>query len=95
MVKIEEFKEQFVETFSFLFSQELAKNAPKDTGTLAKSFPATVENNGDTVKWTVPDYFLYVEFGTIKQRPNPFFRTTLQKDADKLVAKTISIINSK
>ncbi|GAI87804.1 unnamed protein product [marine sediment metagenome] len=89
-MKIEEFEERFVELFAFEIAQEISKEAPKDTGLLAKSFAPTVTVvKGNIITWRPPFYWKFVEFGTIKQRPNPFIRRTLEKETDRVAVRVI------
>jgi len=90
---INDFEKEFTEMFGFLLSQEFAKEAPKDTGTLARSFPATFQLIDDvSLEWDVPFYFEFVEFGTVKQKPNPFVRRTLENKSEEIAQRVVDIL---
>ena len=57
-------KRVFMETVGFLLAQEFAIEAPKDSGTLAKSFPATMTVEGSVIKFRLPKYAEYVINGS-------------------------------
>ena len=57
-------KQDFLEAFGFIFAQEFAKAAPKKTGKLARSFPGTSRVENGIIKYTLPLYAEFVEFGT-------------------------------
>ena len=100
-MKIEQFKEEFVEVFGFLLAQELQKKAPKDTGLLSKSFPGTFKvENKNIITFKVPFYWEYVEFlsrlGNNKPNPNfGFTRLTLEKNTDRLAEQALQIISTR
>jgi len=58
------YEKEFLEIFGALMSQEFSKSAPKDTSLLANSFFNTMRIEGNTIKWSLPEYAEYVEFGT-------------------------------
>jgi len=86
-------KQDFLEMFGFLLAQEIAKAAPKDTGTMARSFPATSKIVEGKIIYTVPFYTKYVEFGTVRQRANPFIRDTIVRKAPLLIKQSIDLLN--
>lgn len=94
-MKIEEFEKKFIETFGFLLSQEIALEAPVDTGRLRNSFASTLEVQGYKLIWSLPFYWEFVEFGTIKQSPNPFVRRTIENKAETIAKKAIQIISKR
>ena len=55
---------EFIEFLAFFYAQAFAKAAPKDTGELAKSFKSTARVEGDSMIFTLPDYWRPVEFGS-------------------------------
>ena len=60
-----DFERQMTEVFGFLLAQEFTKAAPKNTGTLARSFVSTMQTEPGLISFTLPKYFNYVEFGTL------------------------------
>lgn len=56
--------DKFTELFAFLMSQELQKAAPKDTGRMARSFPGTLKVSNNNISFLLPEYTLFVEYGT-------------------------------
>ena len=94
-MKWEEFGEEFVELLGFELSQEFAKASPKDTGRMAKAFTTTLEVDDTKLRWTVPFYWEFVEFGTVKMPARPFVRTILEKDTEKIADKVINIISKR
>ena len=100
MVKIEDFEKEFIETFGFLLSQEIAKVAPKDTGRLARSFPGTFQVADKKIVWNVPFYFEYVEFSkklrNNKLNPNfGFARNIIHTKTKDIAEKTFKILSAK
>ena len=85
-------KEKFLEVFGFLLSQELTKASPKKTGNLARSIVGTFKIENGKIKYNLPYYFKYVEFGTIKQNPNPFFKRTIHQKTKQLLKRTMNIL---
>ena len=61
------------------FQNELMIKAPVLTGRLQNSIRVKTTRKGLLI--TMVDYGIFVEFGTLKQRPNPFIRNTIN---DKL-----------
>jgi len=57
-------KKDFLKAFGFLFAQEIALNAPKNTGEMAQAFISNFEVVNDEVVYKVPEYTKFVEFGT-------------------------------
>lgn len=81
---------------SILESAEVLKNkaisnAPTDTGKLKKSIKVVESDDGLTVTIgsddKIADYAEMVEFGTIHQAANPFFRTAIKESRDKMLKK--------
>ena len=60
-----DFKDELTKTFGFMIAQEFMKAAPKNTGTLARSFPGTMKAENDVISFNLPNYFPHVEFGTL------------------------------
>ena len=57
-------EKDFLEAFGFLMAQEFAQSAPKKTALLARSFPGTVRVENGKIKYSLPRYAQFVEFGT-------------------------------
>lgn len=94
-MKIEDFGDEFIEVLGIVLSQRIAKRAPRDTGRLAKSFAATMEISGNSIIWTLPFYWEFVEYGTIHMPPNPFVRTTLEVDIEDIVEEVLLILSKR
>ena len=69
------------------FQNELILVCPVDTGRLRSSINATI--NGNTIIVTMVDYAMFVEFGTNKQRPNPFIRNTINNKLHDIIVEEI------
>ena len=66
---------------------ELVNAVPVDTGLLKRSI--NVSFRGDTIVIRMVEYGLYVEFGTVNQRPNPFIRNTIQTKMQNIIDEEI------
>lgn len=66
-----------------LIEKGAKEECPVRTGRLRNSISYEVERDGDTiigiVKASAP-YAQYVEYGTVKQKPQPFLRPALEKN---------------
>ena len=69
------------------FQNELILVAPVDTGRLRASINVTIK--GNTIIVTMVDYAMFVEFGTNRQRPNPFIRNTIQTKLHDIITEEI------
>ena len=69
------------------FQNELIIAAPVDTGRLRNSIHVTTTEKGLLV--TMVDYGMFVEFGTNRQRPNPFIRNTIQIKLNEIVQEEV------
>ncbi|MHA1737923.1 MAG: HK97 gp10 family phage protein [Candidatus Heimdallarchaeota archaeon] len=72
---------------SIRLQNELVLVAPVDTGRLRNSVRVTFK--GNTLIITMVDYGMFVEFGTNRQRPNPFIRNTIAEKLHKIVAEEV------
>ena len=70
------------------FRTELVLVCPVDTGRLRASI--TVIAKGNTIIVTMVDYAMFVEFGTNRQRPNPFVRNTINTNLHNIITEEIS-----
>ena len=66
---------------------ELILTCPVDTGRLRNSIRVT--SDGMILIITMVDYGIYVEFGTSRQRPNPFIRNVIRNKIGKIVQEEI------
>lgn len=69
--------------------EEAEDNVPVDTGALKSSIDFTVERDGDEIGISIntdkmENYWACVEYGTSKQRPQPFLRPAVEKGMEKL-----------
>ena len=69
------------------FESELVITCPVDTGRLRSSIRATFK--GNTIIVTMVDYAMFVEFGTNKQRPNPFIRNVINNKLHDIIVEEI------
>ncbi len=69
------------------FQNELVLKCPVDTGRLRSSINVTIK--GNTIIVTMVDYGMFVEFGTNRQRPNPFIRTVIQTKLHNIIIEEI------
>jgi len=56
-------KDKFIKVLGFQIANELAKNAPKKSGNLARSFTGTFRVDGEAMVFELPKYWQSVEFG--------------------------------
>ena len=73
---------------SIRLQNELILIAPVDTGRLRNSIRVTFK--GNTLIITMVDYGMFVEFGTNRQRPNPFIRNTIQNKLHDIIREEVS-----
>lgn len=66
---------------------ELVITCPVDSGRLRSSLKIKTYSKG-LIIWGV-EYLQYVEFGTFRQRPNPFVRNALRNKLPKIVQEEI------
>lgn len=69
------------------FRSELVISCPVLTGRLRASINATIK--GNTITITMVDYGMFVEFGTFKQRPNPFIRNVINNKLHDIIVEEI------
>ena len=69
------------------FRSELAITCPVLTGRLRNSLTATTK--GNTIIITMSEYGRYVEWGTFKQRPNPFIRNAINNKLGEIIQEEI------
>lgn len=76
--------------------QGAQKRSPVDTGTLRRSIRLSLENNNlkAVVKTNVP-YAKFVEYGTIRQKAQPFMRPSLRVQKAKFVKAVQNAIGVK
>jgi len=68
---------------------ELIITAPVDTGRLRNSLKVKPTKKG-LIIWMV-DYGMFVEFGTFRQRPNPFIRNAIQTKLQNIIIEELGI----
>lgn len=61
--------------------------APVDTGRLKSSIKVIPYERG--LRFFAVDYAKFVEFGTYKQRANPFIRTTIHQKLGEIIGKRL------
>ena len=66
---------------------ELIIHCPVDTGRLRSSLRVTFK--GNTIIITMVEYGRFVEFGTFKQRPNPFIRNVLNNKLGTIIREEL------
>lgn len=69
------------------FRTELVLISPVLTGRLRSSI--VVKAEGNTIVVTMVDYAMFVEFGTNRQRPNPFIRNTIRNKVPQIIQEEI------
>jgi len=69
------------------FQNELILVCPVDTGRLRSSINVTTKGNTIIIK--MAEYGIYVEFGTFKQRPNPFIRNVINNKLHNIITEEI------
>lgn len=84
-------RKKFIEAFGFLMAQKFTEKAPKRTGRLARSFLATLKVKDGIITFQPPKYFKFVEYGTSKQRANPFVRDTLFRETESIARQALKI----
>ena len=87
MNEIKQAIEKALPKIALRLENELKLVCPVDKGFLRWSI--NVEANGSVLSITMLDYGLYVEFGTFKQRPNPFIRNTIRNKMAQIVQEEI------
>jgi len=66
---------------------ELIIHCPVDTGRLRSSLRVTFK--GNIIIITMVEYGRFVEFGTFKQRPNPFIRNAINNKMQSIITEEI------
>lgn len=88
-----------MERLAFELGQRISENAPKDTGTLSKSFlvpQPTIE--GNKIIFNPVYYWRFVEFGHVLRNgrfhpPNPFIRRTLHQEAEDAFQRVLDSLD--
>jgi len=70
------------------FQNELLLTCPVDTGRLRNSIKVKLEGKS-LIVWMV-DYGAFVEFGTSRQRPNPFIRNVINNKLKSIIIEELS-----
>ena len=79
--------ESVLKRIAVRFQNELVLVAPVDTGRLRSSINVTTK--GNTIIVTMVDYAMFVEFGTNRQRPNPFIRNVLNNKLGTIIKEEL------
>ena len=87
MNEIKQAFEKALPKIALRLENELKLVCPVDKGFLRWSI--NVEANGSVLSITMLDYGLYVEFGTFKQRPNPFIRNVLNNKLGTIIREEL------
>lgn len=84
-------KKKFLRIFGLLMAQDFADAAPKDTATLANSFLGTMKIEGDNIVFSLPDYWIPVEYGSLPHEITPKNKKALafKKGGKKIVVKKV------
>ena len=69
------------------FQNELVLKCPVLTGRLRSSIVVKVK--GNTLIVTMAEYGIHVEFGTNRQRPNPFVRNAIHTKLNNIIQEEI------
>lgn len=88
---VEDGTEAALEQFGVIVQEDAKRYCPVDTGRLQGSIKSKVENN-TVIVGTDVEYAAYVEFGTSRQRPQPYLTPAFEQNKRKLkdlVAKEI------
>ena len=88
MNEIEQALERALPKIAIRFQNELVMVCPVDTGRLRSSI--LVKSEGNVIIVTMVEYGIYVEFGTSRQRPNPFIRNTIQNKMGQIIQEEIT-----
>jgi hypothetical protein len=98
---ISRFTRDVIEVFGFLMAQRIAASplTPKDTTTMAKSFPGTFKvvktGQGYSIRFRTPFYTKYVHEGTRKMKARPFVNQILNQDGERLLKQAFRIVDAK
>jgi len=57
-------EKELMRKIGFLLAQKLEERAPFKTGFLSRSFYNTLSTDNDSIRFTLPEYAKYIEFGT-------------------------------
>ena len=87
MNEIKQAFEKALPKIALRLENELKLVCPVDKGFLRWSID--VKANGSVLTITMLDYGLYVEFGTFKQRPNPFIRNAINNKLPTIIQEEI------
>lgn len=86
------FVRDFKEALGYLIENSLIDRCPVDTGALKGSI--SVEQKGRDYVINMLYYWKYLEFGTYKQRPQPFVRPVLRSELGKLIKEALEVASS-
>lgn len=81
---VEKAVEKGLEKSGTLIEADAKTYVPVDTGALKESIYHKVEDNTLEVGATMP-YAIFVEFGTYKQRPQPYLTPAIEGNRQKMV----------
>jgi HK97 gp10 family phage protein len=76
---------KFLPSAAALIEGAAKRNTPVDTGRLRASISSRSDKETATV-FTPTEYAPYVEYGTKRQKAQPFMRTALDKNRKKLIS---------
>lgn len=80
-----------LEEFGVKVQEDAKRYCPVDTGRLQESIKVETDANGITIGTDV-EYAAYVEFGTSRQRPQPYLTPAFEQNKNKIedmIAKEI------
>ena len=86
--EIQEALETALPSIAIRIQNELVVTAPVNTGRLKNSIKVFSTKKG--LEISMVDYGIFVEFGTVHQRPNPFIRNALQIKLKKIIIEEIN-----
>lgn len=76
-------KKQALTAGATIVEAEAKVRAPVDTGQLRNSISYEVGESEAKIG-TIVDYAVYVEYGTSRQRPQPYLRPAIDENTDKI-----------
>ena len=86
--EIQDALEQALPSIAVRIQSELVVTAPVDTGRLKNSIKVFPTKKG--LEISMVDYGIFVEFGTVSQKPNPFIRNALQIKLKKIIIEEMN-----
>jgi HK97 gp10 family phage protein len=75
-----------------VLKEKVIRNAPKDTGKLRRSIEIKETDDLEVSVGADVEYASIVEFGSVKQSPNPYFRTAIKESKKGMLRKFRNII---